>query len=220
MTGQTLGNLTVIKRAESSKGHVRWLCRCSCGNETIVDSWNLRTGHTTSCGHCERYEKIANGAMRCFLPSGDTFLIDEDDYPEVSKHRWSIENNGYVHTTVEGEHIRLHRVLLNNPKAYVDHWNGDRSDNRRCNLRICSNKENIRNSKLNKNNSTGYKGVSYDGREGRRKHYYSSIMVDGKGHFLGYFETPLEAALAYDKAASFYFGEFVKPNFGEGGIYG
>lgn len=36
MIGQTFGCLTVIKEAGSVKGRKRWLCRCSCGKETVV----------------------------------------------------------------------------------------------------------------------------------------------------------------------------------------
>src|SRR5262245_8753845 len=50
-TGQTHGRLTVICRATNTKdGHVRWRCRCDCGNETIVQAIALRSGATRSCG--------------------------------------------------------------------------------------------------------------------------------------------------------------------------
>lgn len=55
LTGQKFGKLTVIKRGESrvspnGKTHTRWICRCDCGNETIVDAQKLKSGHTKSCG--------------------------------------------------------------------------------------------------------------------------------------------------------------------------
>lgn len=56
LTGQKFGKLTVIKRVEnkifSNGSAVQWLCRCDCGNETIVLASNLTTGNSQSCGKC------------------------------------------------------------------------------------------------------------------------------------------------------------------------
>ncbi len=98
----------------------------------------------------------------------------------------------------------------------VDHINGDRTDNRRCNLRLCTNKENVRNARVASHNTTGYKGVSYNK---RRKKYESRITVDGRQLFLGYFINPIEAALAYDRAALRYLGEYARPNFMKEAFY-
>ena len=212
LTGQKFGNLIALGKASKSKGHIRWECKCHCGNTVIVDGGNLRSGHTKTCGHCERYRFVNSDVVRCDLPNGDCFLIDATDYPEVSRHRWSLDEQGYVHTTIQGKHIKLHCFLLASKGSVVDHINGDRNDNRRSNLRICSAKENSRNQKLRSNNTTGYKGVSYDQ---RRKKYIASIAVDYKSKFLGYFSDPIEAALKYDQAAILLFGEYARPNFME-----
>lgn len=54
LTGESFGLLHVIRRVENSKHHAaQWLCQCECGNEIVVNSNNLRTGHSKSCG-CER----------------------------------------------------------------------------------------------------------------------------------------------------------------------
>lgn len=206
----------MIGEAPKKKGHRKLLCKCDCGNVTTVDAGNLRSGHTKTCGHCERYTYVGNGEIRCTLPSGQTFLFDVEDMPVVRKHKWSIENSGYVHTTSKGKHMRLHQVLMSPYVGVVDHINGDKTDNRRCNLRVASNKENVRNQCIGKRNTSGFKGVSFDR---RRNKYTSQITSDGVNHFLGYYEDPVNAAVAYDKAAAFYFGEFAKPNFGEGGCY-
>lgn len=51
LTGQKFGRLTVIERVDSDKrGQARWKCKCECGNETIVHSYNLRSGNTKTCG--------------------------------------------------------------------------------------------------------------------------------------------------------------------------
>ena len=185
MAGQKVGRLRILKRVPNSRGHTRWLCKCECGKETIVDSFNIRSGHTTSCGHCERYERIDDQTMKCVLQNGDAFLIDAEDYERVSQHKWSVENSGYIHSTYAGKHMRLHRFLLGNLPKVIDHINGDKTDNRKCNLRVCENKENIRNQKLMNRNKTGFKGVCLDKRRGK---YESSITVDSKKKFLGYYE--------------------------------
>lgn len=61
--GNTYGYLTIIARAENSKeGRAQWLCRCKCGNETIVLGKHLRSGNTKSCG-CYQRERAAQSNM-------------------------------------------------------------------------------------------------------------------------------------------------------------
>jgi len=51
LTGQVFSEWTVLHRVDSSKcGNVRWLCRCSCGNEKPVSVCNLSNGSSKSCG--------------------------------------------------------------------------------------------------------------------------------------------------------------------------
>lgn len=56
LTGQKFGRLTVIKRVGNTKwGTALWLCQCECGNENVVKTSDLKSGHTKSCG-CSRKE--------------------------------------------------------------------------------------------------------------------------------------------------------------------
>lgn len=55
LTGEKFHKLTVMEKAQSQNGHARWVCKCECGNITIVKGIHLRTGHTHSCG-CEKIE--------------------------------------------------------------------------------------------------------------------------------------------------------------------
>ena len=55
LTGQKFGKLTVITRDFSHKRRAYWICKCDCGNTTIVPSCDLRNGHTQSCG-CKKFE--------------------------------------------------------------------------------------------------------------------------------------------------------------------
>lgn len=60
LTGKHFGNLLVLSRAESPNKQAAWRCRCDCGNETVVLGWNLRSGHTISCG-CVHKTALKNG---------------------------------------------------------------------------------------------------------------------------------------------------------------
>ena len=54
LTGKKFGRLTVLRRAESINKRTLWLCRCECGNKVVVEAYNLKTGHTQSCGCLQR----------------------------------------------------------------------------------------------------------------------------------------------------------------------
>lgn len=210
--GQRYGKLTVLEAGPTRKGHSSWVCRCDCGNLTTVDSGNLASGHSQSCGHCERYYLVDATTIKCQLFNGDYFLISPEDYEIVSRHKWTIEDTGYPHTALNGRNVRLHKYLMGYD-SHIDHISGDKLDNRRSNLRAVSNQQNHWNMKKGKSNTSGYKGVSFEKRRGK---YEAYITIDGRKKFLGYFYDPIDAAVAYDNAAFFYFGEYARQNFKKG----
>ena len=221
LTGLRFGKLTVLERAPNKGKRVMWRCRCDCGREIVTRGDALKSGRTSTCGKCgyyAEYKRINEKVMQCTLRNGSSFIFDAADYDVVIQHHWYISYYGYVVHDLKDGVIRLHRILMNAPEGtHVDHINGDGTDNRRCNLRVCTPKENHRNLKLAVTNKSGYKGVSYIT---KRQRYRAQISVNMKNKFLGYYSNPIDAARAYDEAARFYFGEFAKTNFGEGGIYG
>lgn len=75
LTGQRFGRLTVICDAGRNRGHVLWRCACSCGNETIVFSQNLRSGKTRSCG-CEHAEKARRRWLHRHKANPSPYLSD------------------------------------------------------------------------------------------------------------------------------------------------
>ena len=91
------------------------------------------------------------------------------------------------------------------PEAQIDHKNGNRLDNRWCNLREATAQENRRNER--KRGSNPYKGITFYKPTGRWK---ASIKVNRREKSLGYFTTPIEAHTAYARAARKYFGEFAR----------
>lgn len=70
LTGQRVGRLVIVRRvADRRRGWPRWLCRCDCGNEVEVDSNNLRTNNTMSCG-CWASDRAKTGLNRKHNRSG------------------------------------------------------------------------------------------------------------------------------------------------------
>lgn len=147
------------------------------------------------------------------LTKGEYALIDDDDLEIINKYKWHCTSHGYASSVIPGDSKRLqymHRFLLNAPEGMsVDHINHNKLDNRRKNLRICTHKENTRNSRSSVGKSQ-FKGVSY--KPGRKKPWRSRIHVNGEQIIIGDFVTEIEAAHAYDLAAKEYFGEFAYLN--------
>lgn len=131
--------------------------------------------------------------------------VDDDMYELLSKYSWHLNHHGYARN---GNLESMHRMVIGTPKGmFTDHINGDRLDNRRKNLRIVSISDNQKNMSRHKDNKSGYKGVWAKG-----SRFVSSIMVDGKRHYLGTFGSPQEAALAYNNAAIKHHKTFAKLN--------
>lgn len=126
-----------------------------------------------------------------------------------------VDPQGYNLIPVCGRKWAAHRLAFlymtgEFPKTEVDHVNGIRDDNRWENLRAANTIENRRNRKVGRNNTTGFKGVSYNKNVSR---YIASIRDNYKAIFLGYYDTPEEAARAYDKKAVEIHGSYALLNF-------
>ena len=139
--------------------------------------------------------------------AGKFALVDDADYEVLSKYLWRL-SNGYPTTSIRS--TRMHRFLMNPPAGLVvDHINGDRLDNRRSNLRVCTHRDNLRNRVTRRDNESGFKGVSRVRPGGRWK---ARIRIDERCLHLGVFDTPLEAARCYNEAAQLHYGEFANLN--------
>lgn len=156
------------------------------------------------------------------LNNGWVAKVDDEDYKIISQLKWHVVKWGKcfyaLHTGPRDEYgkqhpISMHRMIMEAKIGeQIDHKNRDGLDNRKCNLRKCSTKENIRNCGLSSRNKTGYKGVRYS----KERDYYT-CRLDAKEHkiYLGIFENKEEAALVHDEAAEIYYGEFAYLNFPE-----
>lgn len=153
------------------------------------------------------------------LTRGYVAIVDDEDYERAASFRWyasspSRRSTPYAVRKIAGVNGRstcwLHRFILSVPAGtLVDHIDGDGMNNRRGNLRLCTNTQNCRNRAIGKNNRSGFKGV-YRYRDGR---FGAWIMADLVGHHLGYHPTKEDAARAYDEAAVRLHGEFARLNF-------
>jgi hypothetical protein len=140
------------------------------------------------------------------------FEIDDSDFELISKYTWGTDN-GYIHTTIEGQKVRLHRFILGlvtNDGKVVDHKDGNRCNNKRDNLRLCTRSQNNINARKKSNNTSGFKGVTK-----YRNKWNAKIEYGGKYEHLGIYHDKIEAAKAYDKKASELFKEFANLNFDE-----
>lgn len=140
--------------------------------------------------------------------TNEQFFFDLDDYEQIKDYCWYVSINGYITTRLynERKQIRLHRLLMNFPdKMVVDHINHNKLDNRKCNLRICFQKENASNKSKSKNNTSGVTGVCW---HKKAKKWHSQIKHNRKNIHLGLFDNFDDAVKARREAEEKYFGEF------------
>lgn len=124
-------------------------------------------------------------------------------------------SHGYLVVAVRKVMYRVHRVAWAmvygawpDETADIDHINGNRADNRICNLRIATRAENIRNSRTRSNNKSGHKGVSWD--KAKQAWMARIKATNGRIVHLGYFAAKHEAADAYRRAAPREHGAFAR----------
>ena len=134
---------------------------------------------------------------------GLKFLIDPEDFDKIKDQSFRLHKRGYVFS---GKHKLLHRILMNAPDdKQVDHINGDKLDNRKCNLRICTHQENNMNVGKRKDNSSGFKGVCF---HKQHQKFQAQIYIDGKKKYLGLFEKAEDAFKVYCQAGKKLHGDF------------
>lgn len=231
LTGQRFGRLTVVERAEdhimpSGYRAVKWLCQCDCGNTTVILSKNLiKKNGTKSCG-CFAKENMSKIKKKYnvydltgdfgigYTLKDEEFWFDLEDYEKIKDFCWSKNKKGYIISTDSKtkKTTLLHRIITNcQDNLMPDHIHGKetRYDNRKSNLRICTNQENCMNASLSANNTSGVAGVVWHKRD---KVWQARIKINYKYIHLGYFNSFDEAVKARKEAEEKYFGEFSYDN--------
>lgn len=133
----------------------------------------------------------------------------------LANYNWSFYRNHktiYVNRRQSKKGILLHRVIMERilgrallTKEQVDHINHNGLDNRRSNLRLATQNQNQHNSTAYKNNTSGYKGVTW---HKQHRKWYAQIVVNNKHIYLGLFTDPKDAHAAYCEAAKKHFGNY------------
>lgn len=210
------------------------LCQCGCGLEApIAKQTCSRDGYQK--GERKRFirwhqvvapnpaREITIDGKKCFaiyLEDGYEAIVDANDYPLVSECRWFLKRghrNNYARRKETSGYLGMHALLLAiEAGMQPDHINCNGLDNRRCNLRPATPKENQRNRKK-VNGRSRFKGVSWDR---KRKMWESYIHVGGKKKSLGMFSDEEHAGHMYDEAARTYYKEFARLNFPKDGERG
>lgn len=144
--------------------------------------------------------------------------VDDEDYQKVKSRKWFLSSyrNGtqYVRCRIgKDSDVRLHRFIIQAKKGQlVDHINHDTLDNRKGNLRFCTNRENQQNcrthvDKMFVDGALVPKGVKFD--KTRPHHpWVARILFKGKRIETKGFVTREEAGQAYRELSKKYFGEF------------
>lgn len=155
----------------------------------------------------EIVDKLDGTAYICLYDSKNKeigrAIVDSEDIEILRKFKWCKDKNGYVKNSKQQY---LHKVVLKNFTDFIDHINGNTLDNRKSNLRKCSNSDNLKNRvRLPSNNTSGIIGVRF--RSDRQK-WYAEIKANGVVHRLGSFLHKEDAINARKNAEIKYFGEY------------
>jgi len=135
-------------------------------------------------------------------------VIDTEDVEKIKAYKWYKTSKSYVGTNVGEKHIGIHEVILGkkfNQKNPIDHKDRNKLNNRKLNFRVCSHKQNSQNRGMQKNNTSGFKGVHWSKADQK---WRASIGINNKRIYLGPFAEKTDAARAYNIAATKYHKEF------------
>jgi len=152
------------------------------------------------------------------LTQGFKAQVDDEDYEQVSQFNWNVRKDKYTYyakrnISINGRQrtLDLHVFILGkNGVLKIDHQDGNGLNCQKNNMRFCTNQQNCMNRRKQKNCSSQYKGVSFHKKIGK---FIAYIRDNRLLIHLGYFESEIEAAKAYDIRAKELFGEFAYLNF-------
>lgn len=217
LTGQHIHKFTILEQTDdyiSPQGihHARWLCQCDCGSEPVKVRGNaLKNGTTTSCGCSRRryntYDLSGEYGIGWTHNTNREFYFDLEDYNKIKDYCWFEiihKNTGHheVVTNSNGKTVRMHWIICG---KYYDHADRNTFNNLKSNLRKANRTENARNYSKQKNNTSGFSGVSWDKQHSK---WVANITIEKKRKKIGRFANKEDAIVARLQAEKEYFGEF------------
>lgn len=223
LTGIRFGRLVVLCRGQdkvqpSGKRIPMWTCLCDCGNTKDINGDSLRQGLTTSCGCiqkekarsvCENHIKLNVYDLSCDYGvcwtsnTNQEFYFDLEDYDLIKNYTW-IELKGYIYST---NGVNFHRLVMScdDDNVVVDHINHNPLDNRKDNLRLCSQQKNSCNHKVSTSNTSGVTGVSY---RKQRDRWVAYLTYNGQHVNLGTYIKFEDAVMARKAGEEKYFKDY------------
>jgi hypothetical protein len=182
-----------------------------CGNHPMYPG-QIHEVSGMACPNYRRRPPVPEGDFRVIpLSDGSYAYVDAADYEWLSQWAWSVVGGGYATRNNNGKTVLMHRQIMRPPRGkFVDHKDGNRANNCRSNLRVCTRKENMRNLRKQNGTVSRFKGVTYCKRTDK---WFARCWYKGGDHYLGSFDDEVEAARAYDRRAVEMLGEFARLNF-------
>lgn len=147
-----------------------------------------------------------------------TVLYDDEDHDKVSKYTWTLslkhKSTIYAYTTYMDKgfkkQLKLHHLIIGRKNGMVtDHIDGNGLNNQKSNLRFATIRQNLCNKSIQRNNTTGYKGVHW---HKAAKKYMVHFKENGKLIYGGLYIDIIEAAKKYNELALKHYGDFAKLN--------
>lgn len=223
LVGKIFNRWEIIRFSHKVGYNKYFVCKClDCNKEKTLYIQNVISGKSKSCGCKSKPEtaykinkkyneyEISVDIVKVYVDNDKEkiMLCDLEDWETLKDYYWRENIDGYAVAIHNYETIRFHREVLGlkDSQIQVDHINGNKLDNRKINIRPCSNQENSFNKYENSNNSSGYKGVYFDK---TRNKWRGSIQHNGKSiKSSKRYDTPEDAYQWYVEKSNELFKEY------------
>lgn len=224
LEGMKFGKLTVLRKhtERDNLNRILWVCICDCNlnKEVLVPGHYLTASKKDNCG-CETYNKQLESHRKYntydltgeygigFTLKGEEFYFDLEDYDKIKDYCWNLHDE-YIEANSLNKgtkNLKMHRFIMGvtDFNTKVDHIHHKKHDNRKSELRVCSNAENCANHVIHSNNTSGKSGISYRKDSNNwRVRLWKNFKCYNIGSFIDY----EEAVIARDKAEIKYFEEY------------
>lgn len=218
LTGMRFDAWEVLCKDTSTKRYGYYICKCRCGTIRSVRGHCLRSGLSKSCGCVPKENAKGNVKGNRYDMSGDygvgytsntniEFYFDLEDFDKIRKYTWRENERGYVATSLNNydgnghnKNLFLHQLVMDEQRGeIVDHKNRVKTDCRKSNLQITTQQQNIVNRDKQRNNTTGYVGVSINKniKTDKGKRYLAYISKDRHSYSKSFYA--LEDAIEWRK---------------------